>query len=380
MWLSLARRCLVLQCSHGVTRVLFDHCARSSEATQPPTAPTPPTPPTTPAAAATAAATATAQTLWSEDYYPCQDSSTGLFHQHGATWSDNSVNCATFRCMNGTVSLVGFFCLSPDREPEPPGPEAPAPEAPAPEAPAPDFPASFPVPELPASFPVPEFPAPEPEAPEPAVPEISVVTRPPVTVPPLAPGPVPPLAPRPSSPDGGPGEVGSSCVDDYGQVQASGNAWTVPARPCLRFRCQDGIIHPSNVTCPPAPPGCTALPVLPDSCCPSHICPEGPRDCSYDGRTYSSGDVFADDRLHPCQKKRCDDGLVVSLSPPTVCTAVYCAEPYWPEGSCCKTCPGQWRAMCRASRVRMVAKCARNGPVFGILLRSVLSQALLTHP
>ena len=299
LWYSLVRECQVLRCSAGVNVIFRDTCASSSEAST-----SPPPPPPAPAGV-TAPATAGHS---SGHYHPCTDLNTGLSHEHGATWSGWSVHCVQYRCMNGTVQVAGF-CASPASEPDPPGPQRPAAE----------------------------FPAPEPTAPGPAAAE--------------TPATLPPLAARPISTEGHPGEAGSFCVDDLGGlVQVSGSSWTVPTQPCLRYHCQDGIIHSSTITCTPAPPGCTPLPVPPDRCCPSFTCPQGPLDCDFGGRTYRSGDVFADDPLHPCQQRTCDDGLVVALRPPIVCPAVYCAEPDWPEGSCCKTCPGQWPDV-RGSRV-----------------------------
>ena len=297
-WFSAVRPCLVLKCVSGTIETVVDGCGSS------PSAPPPPT-----------AATTTAAVHWKSHYYPCTSSETGDVYQHGETWLSETIHCAVYRCMNGTELLTGFNCGADLPDPEPYDPDAGLSD------------------------------------PEPVDPGTSGTGSPSVLFPTLAPTSapataaalsptLPALAPRPG-PDGTAGEPGSSCVDDYGQSQASGNSWSVPSRPCVRYRCQDGVIHSATTSCPPPPPGCSPLQVAPGQCCPSFTCPQGPLGCTYRGRTYSSGDVFSDNALHPCQENRCDDGIVVSLRPPTVCTAIYCARPIWPEGACCKTCPGR---------------------------------------
>ncbi|KAF0311598.1 Kielin/chordin-like protein [Amphibalanus amphitrite] len=266
--------------------------------------------PTTPTTAATPTTTSAASVArWASHYYPCVDPNTGDVYQHGETRRDTELSCGFFLCSNGSWVFGGFHCPTPGSDPDLPDPDFPDPGAPDPD---------------PLEPPVVIFPLPTSSAPPGATT--------------LSPS-LPTAVPTPS-PEDGPWEPDSSCVDDFGQVQASGNTWLAPGQLCVYYRCQSGIISSFTKSCSPPPPGCVTGPVLPGKCCPSVSCPQSPRDCTFDDRTYRSGEVFADNPLHPCQQLRCDDGLVVSMGPPTFCLAVYCSQPEWPEGACCKTCPG----------------------------------------
>ncbi|XP_043234651.1 kielin/chordin-like protein [Amphibalanus amphitrite] len=300
IWPSLVNRCLYLKCLSGTVHVILNKCGDSSTTS----------PPTTPATAATPTTTsAVSVARWASHYYPCVDPNTGDVYQHGETRQDTELSCGFFLCSNGSWVFGGFHCPTPGIDPDLPGPDLPDPGAPVPD---------------PLDPPVVIFPLPTSSAPPGATT--------------LSPN-LPTVVPRPS-PEDGPWEPDSSCVDDFGQTQASGNTWLAPGQLCVYYRCQSGIISSFTKSCSPPPPGCVTGPVLPGKCCPSVSCPQSPRDCTFDDRTYRSGEVFADNPLHPCQQLRCDDGLVVSMGPPTFCLAVYCSQPEWPEGACCKTCPG----------------------------------------
>ncbi|XP_037086018.1 uncharacterized protein LOC119106477 isoform X2 [Pollicipes pollicipes] len=133
--------------------------------------------------------------------------------------------------------------------------------------------------------------------------------------------------------------VGRPCYDELNQLHGDGEEWTSPGQPCVQYRCENGLVVTSAVGCPLLPPGCVAGAVPPGECCPSVSCTPPSTGCTYGGNTYTTGQHFPDDPLHPCQQKVCDHGLVVSLGAPQHCAEPACANPIWPVGDCCRSCP-----------------------------------------